>query len=91
METDELMKNAELLIKKIDKVLEEVIEFKKTSPLFKKNDVDFIRFEIEERKYSSNIIVGVFIGENGKEKKQPVIFAPDEMNDKLVKFLNKEL
>ena len=64
----EISKPAKIFLDEVNKTLDDVKEFKKNSPLFKKDDKTFIRYEIEERKYGSNMIVGVYLNE-GKEKK----------------------
>lgn len=57
----------------------------------------YIKFEIQERKYSSNALIGIYM-ENGKEQRE-VIFVPlsmkkdvgDKWTIKLQKYLTEEL
>jgi len=64
-------------------------EFKKNNPLFNKKLRNYIRYEIEQRKYSSDIIVGIYLGEDGKEKKHPyLLLTSDEQIEQILNFLN---
>jgi hypothetical protein len=58
---------------------------------------DYIRYELEKRKYSSNVVVGVYeyIDENGKKKeKRDIIVCPvlkKEDGDIYAEFILKQL
>lgn len=85
----ELIERSREFILKVEQTLQEVREFKKNSPLFNKKIRTYIRYEIEQRKYSQDIIVGIYLGEDGKEKKHPYLFlTSDEHIEEILGYLN---
>jgi len=75
-------------IKSLKKSLE---EYKKWKEIYLKKDdgYNFIRYEIEEKPYTSNVIVGVYLSDGGKEKRKLIMttFLPKKENDKILKKL----
>lgn len=89
MDTQELIERSREFLIKVEQTLQDVREFKRNSPLFNKKVRTYIRYEIEQRKYSPDIIVGIYLGEDGKEKKHPYLFlTSDEQIEQILNFLN---
>ena len=75
-------------MKELKSFMEKHKEWKEKNITNKTETPSFTRYEIEKREYSSNVLIGVYLGENGKEKRKQILstYLPKKENDE---FLNQ--
>lgn len=84
--TDEFLIQNKEKIKEITSFLEEHEKWKKKNGIGVRPKINYIRYEIEERKFSGNILIGISLNENEKEKRNSVLstFLPKIENDSII-------
>lgn len=89
-DTEDKINSSKNTIKEIESFLAEHKNWKEKNIHNKTEIPSFTRYEIEKREYSSNVLVGVYLGENGKEKRKQILSThlPKKENDE---FLNQML